>query len=132
MKEMKIRAFYKPLKLMLRPDQIESINFDTKVLGVYMEMDGRGYHRLRMSDFEIMWYAGLSDCNGKEIYERHEVKFRKYRNENTGVVCFEKGCFIVKWESVVGAYGEKATHSEYLKNCENIEIIGDLLEGEKI
>lgn len=58
---MKMRAFYKPLKQMLEPDQIESINFDTKVLGVYMEMDGKGYHRLRMSDFEIMWYTGVHD-----------------------------------------------------------------------
>lgn len=132
MREMKMRAFYKPLKQMLRPDQIESINFDTKVLGVYMEMDGRAYHKLRMSDFEIMWYTGLKDRNRKEIYERHEIRFRKFMDEYTGVVCFEKGCFIVKWESIVGAYGEKATHSEYLKNCENIEIIGDLLEGGKI
>lgn len=66
---MKIRAFYKPLNLMLMPDQIESINFDTKVLGVYMEMNGKGYHKLRMSDFEIMWHTGLSDRNGKAIYE---------------------------------------------------------------
>ena len=126
---MKMRAFYKPLKLMLEPDQIESVNFDTKVLGVYMKMYGRGYHRLRMSDIELMWFTGLKDRNGKEIYENHKVKFRKYMNEYTGVVRFKKGCFIVKWESVVGAYGEKATHSEYLKFCDNIEIIGDLLEG---
>lgn len=65
----KVRAYYKPLKIMLNPEQIESINFDTKVLGVYMEMDGKGYHKLRMSDFEIMWGTGLQDRNGKEIYE---------------------------------------------------------------
>ncbi|MGG3307345.1 YopX family protein [Paenibacillus lautus] len=126
---MKMRAFYKPLNRMLEPDQIESINFDTKVLGVYMEMDGKGYHKLRMSDFEMMWYAGLPDRNGKEIYEHNVVTFRRFMNEYTGVVCLEKGCFVVKWGSVVGAYGEKAAHSEYLKNCENLEIIGDALEG---
>jgi uncharacterized phage protein (TIGR01671 family) len=126
---MKMRAFYKPLNRMLEPDQIESINFDTKVLGVYMEMDGRGYHKLRMSDFEIMWYTGLPDRNGKEIYERNAVTFRRFMNEYTGVVCLEKGCFVVKWGSVVGAYGERADHSEYLKNCENLEVIGDVLEG---
>ncbi|MCV4233336.1 YopX family protein [Virgibacillus sp. LDC1] len=65
---MKLRVFYKPLKQMLEPDQIESINFDTKMLGVYMEMDGKGYHKLRMSDFEIMWFTGRFDKRRKDIF----------------------------------------------------------------
>ena len=53
------RAWYKPLGVMIQPENVESINFDTKVIGVYMKMDGKGFHRLRLSDFELMWPTGV-------------------------------------------------------------------------
>lgn len=92
-------------------------------------MDGITHESLFPGRFIKSWYTGFQDKNGKDIYDRDEVRFRKFMTEYTGVVRFEKGCFIVKWESVVGAYGEKATHSEYLENCEKIEVIGNPLEG---
>jgi hypothetical protein len=63
------RAWYKPLGIMIQPEHVESINFDTKVIGVYLNMDGKGYHVLRLSDFELMWPTGLPDRDGKEIFE---------------------------------------------------------------
>ncbi|WP_339194316.1 YopX family protein [Paenibacillus sp. FSL P4-0176] len=63
------RAWYKPLGVMIQPESVESINFETKVIGVYMVMDGRGFHRLRLSDFELMWPVGIKDSNGKDVYE---------------------------------------------------------------
>ncbi|NUU74000.1 YopX family protein [Paenibacillus xylanilyticus] len=64
------RAWYKPLSIMIQPKHVESINFETKVIGVYMEMEGRGFHRLRLSDFELMWPTGVKDQTGTSIYER--------------------------------------------------------------
>ncbi|ASA22020.1 YopX family protein [Paenibacillus donghaensis] len=66
----KYRAWYKPLGVMIEPENLVMINFDTKVLGVYMEMDGKGYHVLRMSDFELILYTGVYD----EPFNEDEVE----------------------------------------------------------
>ncbi|MGE7828921.1 YopX family protein [Paenibacillus sp. NPDC093718] len=144
---MKMRAFYKPLNRMLEPDQIESINFDTKVLGVYMEMDGKGYHRLRLSDFEIMWYTGLPDRNGKEVYEGDIIQFEDmgevgyeykegYDFTNQAVVVFENGRYTLDefLDDNSGVMEELDDHEATCSVIQGSEVIGnrwtnpDLLE----
>ncbi|WP_274362731.1 YopX family protein [Paenibacillus thermotolerans] len=74
MREFKFRAWYKPLGEMVLPDRLESINFETKVLGVYLPIDNKGFNKLRLSDFELLQFTGLKDKNGKEIYDGDIVK----------------------------------------------------------
>ncbi|NMP10564.1 YopX family protein [Paenibacillus polymyxa] len=94
------RAWYKSLGVMIQPEHVESINFDTKVIGVYMDMDGKGYHVLRLSDFELMWPTGLPDKNGKDIYEKdictaEEILF-PLAGTRTGIVKHIDGSYLLE------------------------------------
>lgn len=143
--DMKLRAFYKPLNLMLQPEQIESINFETKVLGVYMEMDGKGYHKLRMSDFEIMWFAGFKDVDGKEIFqgdirefhdmgeEGHEYK-EGYDFTNRAVVMFEEGRFAFGkfMDQNSGVSEEINLHDEVYSAMMHSRVIGNIFENPEL
>ncbi|WP_059050008.1 YopX family protein [Paenibacillus senegalimassiliensis] len=143
--DMKLRAFYKPLKLMLQPEQIESINFDTKVLGVYMEMDGKGYHQLRMSDFDIMWFAGFQDVHGKDVFqgdirefedmgeEGHEYK-EGYDFTNRAVVMIEEGRFAFGsfMDSNSGVLEEINLHDETYSAMQHSRVIGNIYENPEL
>lgn len=50
------RAWYKPLGVMVHPEQVELINYETKVIGI--NIVGRGYEQLRLSDFDLSHLIG--------------------------------------------------------------------------
>lgn len=126
MREIKFRAWYKPLGKMIEPNRLEHINFEVKVIGVYIDMDDRGFHKLRMSDFELMQYTGLKDRYGKEIYE--------------GDICRDSlgWVFVVKWDAECARF--IGTHSKprgdtyicYIDRTPLVEIIGNICENPKL
>lgn len=69
------KSWYKPLKVMIEPNKLVMINFDTKVLGVYMVMDGKGYHVLRMSDFELLQFSGVEDALDHKLFDGDIIVF---------------------------------------------------------
>ncbi|MEK5417049.1 YopX family protein [Paenibacillus sp. FSL L8-0708] len=114
----KYRAWYKPLGVMIHSENLVMINFDTKVLGVYMEMDGKGYHVLRMSDFELLEYTGLKDKNEQEIYEGYILLWEHKGLSVKVKVRFKDGMFLA---------GDMP-----LYDCLDEEIIGNIYENPEL
>lgn len=127
------RAWYKPLGIMIQPEHVESINFDTKVIGVYLNMDDKGYHVLRLSDFELMWPTGLPDKNGKDIYEKdictaEEILF-PLTGTRTGIVKHIDGSYLL--EDLDGKDGDYLfSESAEITVIGNIHDNPELLQGE--
>ncbi|MEK5397482.1 YopX family protein [Paenibacillus sp. FSL K6-2859] len=128
----KYRAWYKPKGVMIEPENLVMINFYTKVLGVYMEMDGKGYHVLRMSDFELLEYTGLKDINDQEIYEGdflripdlYETPENTSTTYHTSVVDFEEFGFRVGGSQLCDDYQYISDECEVYGNIyENPELI---------
>ena len=67
----------------------------------------------------------------QKVYEYDIVKFNYFGNVYIGKVVFnEKTCgFEIWYNSIVGAYGEKATHKMNFANVDKIEIIGNVFDN---
>lgn len=124
MREIKFRAFYKPLEMMIPNKNIESINFETKVLGIYLPIENRGFHKFRLSDFELLQSTGLKDKNGAEIYEGD-----LFRTADVDNVYID----IVVWSEIDGSWAFENAHGHctVLANDINLshgEVIGNIYE----
>lgn len=95
MRPIKFRAYWKPGKVMISSQNIESINFETKVLGVYYPIGNIGFQKLRMSDFELMQWTGLNDSNGVPIYEGD--RFRS-TGKSIGTIEYIEDGFKIVWD----------------------------------
>lgn len=79
-------------------------------------------------------YTGLTDKNGVRIFEGDICKFKRFNDVHVGKVVFNvtTASFIMWYQPIVGAYGEKATQKMLLSVCDNIEVIGNIHDNPEL
>ena len=121
MREIKIRAWYKPYKQMC---QVESLRFDEN--GVYTAvLIEESFHDRRIVEADeivIEQYTGLKDMNGTDIYEGDILIDDTGEPIEYWVVKFADGGFV----------GECAGVAESLFELTNLEVIGNIHENPEL
>ena len=79
-------------------------------------------------------YTGLTDKNGRKIFEGDICKFKRFNDVHIGKVVFNvtTASFIMWYQPIVGAYGEKATQKMLLSVCDNIEVVGNIHDNPEL
>ena len=79
-------------------------------------------------------YTGLIDKNGKRIFEGDICRFKRFNDVHIGKVVFNvtTASFIMWYQPIVGAYGEKATQKMLLSVCDNIEVVGNIHDNPEL
>ena len=79
-------------------------------------------------------YTGLTDKNGVRIFEGDICRFKRFNDVHVGKIVFNvtTASFVMWYQSIVGAYGEKATHKMLLSVCDVIEVIGNIHDNPEI
>ena len=79
-------------------------------------------------------YTGLTDRNGKKIFEGDICRFKRFNDVHVGKIVFnvKTASFIMWYQSIVGAYGEKATQKMLLSVCDDIEVIGNIHDNPEL
>ena len=134
MREIKVRAWNKHKKEMIYifdSSPYTLIWFENQLwLSHYMAGNGP----LAMSEeyFELMQYTGLTDKNGKEIYEGDIVKIKLYRGKDRhGSDIFDYEIFKIEWSESSAQFRALDIFggSWSFDNSNWVEIIGNLFEN---
>ena len=121
MREIKVRAWYKPYKQMC---QVESLRFDGNGVYTAVLIEESFYDRRLVEADEIVieQFTGLKDKNGTEIYEG-DILIDDF-GEPIGywIVKFSDGGFV----------GECAGVAESLFELTNLEVVGNIHENPEL
>ena len=76
----------------------------------------------------------MTDKNGVRIFEGDICRFKRFNDVHVGKIIFNEttASFVMKYQSIVGAYGEKATHKMLLSVCDDIEVIGNIHDNPEL
>ena len=80
-------------------------------------------------------FTGLTDRNGvKMIFEGDICRFKRFNDIHVGEIVFNvtTASFVMRYQSIVGVYGEKATHKMLLSVCDDIEVIGNIHDNPEL
>lgn len=77
----------------------------------------------------VCQYTNVVDVEGVKIFEGDICRFSYFNYSHAGVVLYKDSCFILARKSVVGAYGEIATCTIYLKDAKNLRVVGNIYDN---
>ena len=103
------------------------------------EQDNRHTEIIEFDIYEVIpetigQYTGLTDKNGKKIFEGDICRFKRFNDIHVGEIVFNvtTASFVMRYQSIVGAYGEKATQKMLLSVCDDIEVIGNIHDNPEL
>ena len=109
--------------------------YDERFENLPAEMtDINGVSGIEVDYKTIGQFTGLTDKNGKRIFEGDICKFKRFNDVHIGKVVFNvtTASFIMWYQPIVGAYGEKATQKMLLSVCDNIEVVGNIHDNPEL
>lgn len=101
---------------------------------VFLDFNLGGLQEFEVVPETVGQYTGLTDKNGKKIFEGDIAKFRRFENNYIGKIIFnyKTAGFEFRWDVLVVAFGEKATYTANLSVCDEIEVIGNIYDNPEL
>lgn len=116
MREIKVRAWYKPYKQMCNVSMLQFDYDGTICAAVIIEKPFNDQRLVKIDDLIIEQFTGLKDKNGTEIYEGDVLIDDSGEPIEYWIVRFSEGGFV----------GECAGVAEPLFELTNLEVVGNI------